>query len=134
MDYKLKPKKITKAAYYCLLLIDAILLVIYWVSAFHNDIVVITAEINSHISNFIISMIFYLGIGYTWILQKNAFKKVILLGGFVVIANIACETVMGFLNTVDIIDAVYGIAGTMISFCFLFVVNKYGVEIECDQK
>lgn len=134
MDYKLKPKKIIKVAYYCMLLIDAILLVIYWVSAFHNDIVVINVEINSHISNFVISMIFYLGIGYTWILQKNAFKNVILLGVFVVIANVMCETVMGFLNTADIIDAVYGIAGTMISFCFLFVVNKCGVEIEYDQK
>lgn len=56
------------------------------------------------------------------------------MGVFVVIANVICETVMGFLNTADIIDAVYGIAGTMISFCFLFVVNKYGVETEYDQK
>lgn len=65
---------------------------------------------------------------------KKIFKKVILLGVFVVIANVMCETVMGFLNTADIMDAIYGIAGTMISFCFLFVVNKYGVEIEYDQK
>lgn len=75
MDYKLKPKKIIKVTYYCMLLIDAILLVIYWVSAFHNDIVVINVEINSHISNFVISMIFYLGIGYTWILQKKFLKR-----------------------------------------------------------
>ena len=133
MDNKSKPKKITKIFYNCLILIAAILAIIRWISAFNNDIVVINAEINSHISNFALSLVFYLGVGFTWILQKNTFKKIILLGLFIIAANIICETVMGFMNTTDILDAIYGIVGTLIGFCYLLVVSKYGLEIIHDE-
>lgn len=133
MDHKSKPKKITKIVYNCLILIAAILAIIRWISAFNNDIVVINAEINSHISNFALSLVFYLGVGFTWILQKNTFKKIILLGVFIIAANIICETVMGFMNTTDILDAIYGIVGTLIGFCYLLVVSKYGLEIIHDE-
>lgn len=134
MDNKLKPKKITKIVYNCLILIVAILAIIRWISAFNTEVVVINAEINSHISNFALSLVFYLGVGYTWILQKVTFKKIIILGLFIIIANIICETVKGFMNTTDIIDAVYGIVGTLLGFCYLFVVNKYGLEIIHDER
>lgn len=134
MENKLKPKKITKIVYNCLILIVAILAIIRWISTFNTEIIVINAEINSHISNFALSFVFYLGVGYTWILQKMTFKKIVILGLFIIIANIICETVMGFMNTTDIIDAVYGIVGTLLGFCYLFVVNKYGLEIIHDER
>lgn len=133
MVNKLRPKKITRIVYNCLILIVTILTIIRWISAFNNEIVVINAEINSHISNFTLSLVFYLGVGYTWILQKITLKKIILLGLFIIIANIICETVMGFMNTTDIIDATYGIVGTLLGFCYLLVVNKYGLEIIHDE-
>lgn len=132
MKFKVKPKRITKLSYFCLLLISIVLVIIYWMSAFY-DVVVINAEVNSHISNFAMSLICYLGIGYTWILQKNNFKKIALLGLFISAANLLCETVMGFINTVDIVDAVYGIVGTSIVFCYLFIVKKHGLEIIYDE-
>lgn len=133
MNDKLKPKKVTKIVYNFLILFAAILAFTRWMSVFNNDIIVINAEINSHISNFALSLVFYLGVGFTWILQKMTFKKIILLGLLIVIANILCETIMGFMNTTDIIDAIYGIVGTLISFCFLLVVNKYGLESIYDE-
>lgn len=133
MNYKLKPKKVTKIVYNCLILFIAILAFIRWMSAFNNSIVVINAEINSHISNFSLSLVFYLGVGFTWILQKKTFKKIILLGLFIIIANVICETVMGFMNTTDILDAIYGIVGTLIGFCYLILINKYGLEIIHDE-
>lgn len=133
MGNKLKPKKITKFIYYGLILLAALLTIVRWMSAFDYNIVVISTEINSHISNFSLSLLVYLGVGFTWILQGNQFKNIILLGIFIVVANILCETVMGGMNTADILDAVYGIIGTIISFCFLFVTNKYGFEITHDE-
>ena len=76
MVNKLRPKKITRIVYNCLILIVTILTIIRWISAFNNEIVVINAEINSHISNFALSLVFYLGVGYTWILQKITLKKI----------------------------------------------------------
>ena len=128
MNNKVKPKKVTKIVYNCLIFFIAILAFIRWMSAFDKSIVVINAEINSHISNFALSLVFFLGVGFPWILQKKPFNKIILLGLFIIIANVICETVMGFMNTTDILDAIYGIAGTFIGFCYFFVINKYGLE------
>ena len=130
---KLKPKKVTKIVYNFLILFAAILAFTRWMSVFNNDIIVINAEINSHISNFALSLVFYLGVGFTWILQKKTFHKIILLGVFIIVANILCETVMGFMNTTDILDAVYGIVGTLIGFCYFLVINKYGLEVIHDE-
>ncbi len=64
MNDKLKPKKVTKIVYNCLILFAAILAFIRWMNAFNSGIVVINAEINSHISNFALSLVFYLGVGF----------------------------------------------------------------------
>lgn len=128
MNIKLKPKKRTKIVYNYLIFFTAILAFIRWMSAFNNSIVVINAEINSHISNFALSLMFYLGVGFTWILQKKTFDKIILLGLLLIIANVICETVMGFMNTTDILDAIYGIVGTIIGFCYFLVIKIYGLE------
>lgn len=133
MNDKLKPKKVTKIVYNYLILFAAILAIIRWINAFNDDIVVINAEINSHISNFVLSLVFYLGVGFTWVLKKMTLRKIIILGLFIIIANIICETVMSFMNTTDIIDAIYGMVGTLIGCCYLLVVNKYGLEIIHDE-
>lgn len=134
MNTNIKPKKITNIAYTCFILFGAILTIIRWISEFHPDLVVINADVNSHISNFACSLVFYLGVGYSWILQKNSMKKILILGVAVIGANIVCETVMGCMNTTDIIDAVYGIVATVIGFCFLFVASKYGLETTKDKE
>lgn len=133
-NYKFQPKKITNMVFYSLLLLGALLTIIRWISAFNSRIMVINEEINSHISNFSLSLICYLAIGFTWILQGTKFKKVTVLGIIIIIANLLSETVMGFMNTPDIIDAVYGMIGTVTGFCFLFLSKKYGLNIirKCD--
>ncbi|MFR1723500.1 hypothetical protein [Emergencia timonensis] len=133
MNDILKPKKVTKIVYNCLILFAAILAFIRWMNAFNSGIVVINAEINSHISNFALSLMFYLAVGFPWILQEKTFNKIILLGLFIIIANVICETVMGFMNTTDILDAIYGIVGTLIGFCYFLVINKYGLEVVHDE-
>ena len=69
MNNKVKPKKVTKIVYNCLIFFIAILAFIRWMSAFDNSIVVINAEINSHISNFALS---YVSI---WVLAFLGFCK-----------------------------------------------------------
>lgn len=73
-----------------------------------------------------------MGVGFTWLLQGVSFSRISILSFIIIIANILCETVMGFMNTTDILDAVYGIAGTALGFCFLFIVNRNGMEINID--
>lgn len=123
--YSLKKKFVI--GYYLLLVFGILLTIGRWLSVPFPDFVVINREIHSHISNFSLSLLFYLTIGYTWLLSGVKFSYVILLGWILLVGNLVCETLLGFMNTADIIDAVYGAVGTLISFFFLLVAYKYGL-------
>ena len=98
-----------------------------WYSIFDADFVVITWEIHSHLSNLVLSMLFYLAAGYAWLLIGVKFHIVAFLGVFIIVSNFICETIMGFMNTPDIMDAIYGAVGTIIVFLFLWLTSKYGL-------
>lgn len=127
MENKYKPKKMTNIIFYILIGAGALLAIIRWGSVFNVNLVFINQEIHSHISNFTLSMIFYVGIGFSWLLQGASLKKIVLLGLFIVLANFVCETIITTMNTPDIIDAIYGTAGTVVSFVFLWAMQKYGL-------
>ena len=122
-----KPKTLTNLIFVGLVCMGLLLTVIKWGNVFQSDVVVINAQIHSHISNFIISMLLYLTVGYLWLLLGISFRKIALLGLLLVAANFLCETAMGFLNTVDILDAVYGTGGVAVGFVFLGAAKRYGM-------
>ena len=74
------------------------------------------------------SLIAYLGIGYSWLLSGARLGYIIALGILLAAGNFVCETLMGFMNTADITDAVYGTAGVLAAFIYLFFTNKYVLE------
>lgn len=80
----------------------------------------------THISNFCLSYLLYAGIGYFWLMAGIRFKHIIALGGATIAANIIYESFIDILNTPDITDAYYGLAGTAFAFLFLLVSKKYG--------
>ena len=123
--YTLKKKFVI--GHYLLLILGVLLTIGRWLSVPFPDFVVINQEIHSHISNFSLSMLFYLVIGYTWLLSGVKFGYVTLLGGILLVGNLVCETLMGFMNTTDIIDAVYGAVGTLVSFAYLLAAFRYGL-------
>lgn len=69
-------------------------------------------------------------------LHNLKFKYTTLLGMALMVANVLCETVMGFMNTTDLIDALYGIIGVAISFVYLIVIFMHGLVLveEMNQK
>lgn len=127
MTCKYSAKKPFFIAYLAILCIGALFTLGRWLSVFHPDFVVINAEVHSHISNFSLSMIVYAGIGYSWLLSGIKFRFIIFLGILLLAGNFACETLMGFMNTTDIIDAVYGAAGVLAAYAHLFFTHKYGL-------
>ena len=127
-------KKPFSIAYIILICVCLILTGVRWYSIFNNDVVIINPVINSHISNLSLSILLYLTAGFGWLALGVKFRFIIFLGVFFVASNLICETVMGFINTADIIDAVYGIVGTAIGFAYLYITNKYGlVPINADK-
>ncbi|WP_347372903.1 hypothetical protein [Aequorivita sp. Q41] len=87
----------------------------------------------SHISNFAISYLIFAGIGYFWLMAGVPFKFIIALGIVLVICNFSYELFINILNTTDIIDAYYGLAGTIVAYLFLHISYKYGFKSNTPQ-
>ncbi|WP_324825382.1 hypothetical protein [Sinanaerobacter sp. ZZT-01] len=52
-----------------------------------------------------------------------------------IVANFICETLMSFINTVDIVDAIYGSIGIIIVFIYFHFLNRNGlIEINSDNQ
>lgn len=128
---KYTAKKPFYIGYITLIGLGFLLTVGRWFSVAYNDFVIINAEIHSHISNLSLSLIVYLGIGYSWLLFGTKFRYIVILGVFLIVSNFVCETLMGFMNTTDIIDAVYGTIGITVSFIYLYITNKFGLIPAC---
>lgn len=117
-------KKEFNIAYLLLICFCLVLTIVKWVN---SDIVFMTNTIISHISNFSISMILYLYWGYIMVLNDTKFQYVIALGISLILVNFGYELFLSIINTKDIIDAIYGLAGCLLSFVYLVLMKKYGL-------
>lgn len=128
MTGKYRAKRPFFIAYLLFLLLGLLLTLGRWYGVFQEGFVIWNAEVHSHLSNFSLSMILYMGIGYSWLLYGRKFGAVVVLGVLLIAGNVVCETWMGFLNTPDIMDAVYGAVGVLAAYGYLFALNRYGLE------
>lgn len=128
MIYKYRPSKLCSASYTILIAIGFLLTIGRWYSVIDVDFVMINDAFHYHISNLSLSLLFYIGIGYSWLLSGMCFRYIVILGLCVIGGNFVCEIFMDFMNTADILDAIYGTIGTAIAFVFLFLTHKYGLE------
>ncbi|NLN25737.1 MAG: hypothetical protein GX163_08855 [Bacteroidetes bacterium] len=84
----------------------------------------------SHISNFSISFMFVLIIGYLWILQGMAFKKIIIMAAVMIVLNFLYELFLPLLNTKDIVDAYFGMAGSLLATILLLPIAIFGTKLK----
>src|SRR5699024_4292202 len=119
-------KKLYRTTQLLLVFFGFILTIIRWLNVFNSNFVVVNPEINSHISNFSLSLLAYLAIGSSWLISGVKFRFVSILGLFMIVANFICETLMDFMNTADILDAIYGTIGIMIVWIYFYWLNSKG--------
>ena len=124
LKYKYNIKKEFNICYLSLVCFCLILIII---RSFNSNIVFINNTITSHISNFSLSILFYLFYGYIIILFNVKFRYVIALGISLILGNFIYELFLSVINTKDIIDAIYGLAGCLLSFIYLALLKKYGL-------
>lgn len=128
-SFKYKSKRSYEMIYLVLLCLGLGLILVRWMSVFQPELAFVNDEINSHISNLALSLLFYLFVGYTWLLSGVKFKVIIYFGIFMIIANLCCEMYMTYMNTLDMMDACYGILGVLIGFIYLYCLNRNGVIV-----
>ena len=127
---KMKPKLFTTISFVTLYIICLILTVIRWVNIFNKNILVVNEIVNSHITNFTLSVMVCLIIGYLLLFAGKKYISNIIVGVLLVLANFIYEIFLPILNTTDIIDAVYGFVGVIISLIYLYFISRYGFEID----
>lgn len=81
-----------------------------------------------HISNFSLSYLLYVGIGYFRLMMGVKFKFLIYFGIVLLLANLIYELFISILNTPDITDAYFGFAGIFLGFLFLYSVYRFGLK------
>ena len=134
MIYKYRTKRPYVAAYIVIIGVGALLTIGRWLSVFNHDLVIINAEVHSHISNLSINLIAYAGIGYAWLLFGTKIRYIVVLGVLFIAGNFVYETVMTFLNTTDLLDAVYGTVGVLLVFPYLLLTKRYGLVARSPDK
>ncbi|MFD2968204.1 hypothetical protein [Sphingobacterium bambusae] len=80
-----------------------------------------------HVSNFSISYLMLGGIGFMWILIGIPTRFLVVCGMLLIGCNFVYELWVPILNTPDVVDAYYGVAGTILALCFLLCVKRFGL-------
>ena len=122
----LKKKPFTTPSLLSVFALCFLLVIIRWLSIFNEDIYVINARVNSHITNFILSLMMCTLIGYLLLATGKKYVFAVMVGLALIAVNFIYETLLPMLNTTDMIDALYGLAGTVISLVYLYIIGKYG--------
>ena len=105
-----------------------ILGIIRWINIFNENVFVISKKINSHITNFNISFMLCTLIGYLLLCYRKKYWIIVIVGLVLISINLIYETIFPFINTVDLIDVVYGVVGVIISLIYLLFINKKGFD------
>ena len=125
---KLETKLSTSISLVSIFIFCFILVVIRWINIFNSYIFVINETINSHITNFTLSVLLCVLIGYLLQLFGKKYNSNIVVGMVIILSNFIYEIFLPILNTTDIVDAVYGLVGTIISLIYLYIISKYGFK------
>ena len=122
----LKQKSFTTTSLLSIFAFCFLLVIIRWINIFNEDVYVISVVINSHITNFTLSLMMCTLIGYLLLLAGKKYVSTIMLGILLIVVNFIYEIFLPILNTTDIIDALYGLAGVVISLVYLYFIDRYG--------
>ena len=123
---KLKQKSFTTISLLSIFTFCFALSIIRWINIFNKDIYVITKAINSHITNFTLSLLVCTLIGYILLLTGKKYVFSVMVAIVLAVANFVYETFLPMLNTIDIVDAFYGWFGVAISLGYLYIIDKFG--------
>ena len=125
---KANPKWYTAVSVVSIFLFCLGLIVIRWMNIFNPNIIVVNKEINSHITNFTLSVLLCILICFSLLSAGMKYKSNLIVGTCIIIVNFVYEIFLPILNTADIVDAIYGTIGVFISFIYLYFISKDGFE------
>ncbi|MGB3748512.1 MAG: hypothetical protein WA961_09960 [Rhodanobacter sp.] len=85
----------------------------------------------SHVSNFSLSWLLLAGAGFLWLTMGMQMRHMALAALALVVANVACEFLLPWLNTRDPVDALYGAAGSLLALAWMGIIHRFGLDPIC---
>ncbi|MEO8706962.1 MAG: hypothetical protein ABI867_43445 [Kofleriaceae bacterium] len=92
-----------------------------------ESILAVAPGFYTHVSNYSLSYMLFTGIGYLWLAMGVRIRRIALFGVAIALANVVYELAIPILNTIDPVDAVYGLVGTAVSGCVLLLIGRRGM-------
>ena len=98
-----------------------------WLNSIDPGIKLLPGFLLSHITNFALCMMGLLIFGFVVLCFGGRFRIVSMAALLIAVLGIMYECLLLFLNTPDIWDAVFGVAGTAVAYIYLAMLNRNGL-------
>lgn len=113
--------------YFCLIAAGAFCTVSRWLNSIHPEIKLLPDFLLSHISDFALCMTVLLILGFVAICFGGSFHIITVAAILIAVFGIVYECFIPFLNTPDIWDALFVVAGTAVAYIYLVMLKKNGL-------
>lgn len=116
----------------CLIAVGAFCMMSRWLNSIDPEIKLLPAFLLSHITNFAICMMALLLFGFVVLCFGGRLRIVSIAALLIAVLGIIYECLLPFLNTPDIWDAVFGVAGTAVAYIYLIILKKEWLDRKVD--
>ena len=124
---KYEVKKKYLVIYLCLIAVGLFCMISRWLNIIDPEIRLLSSFFLSHISNFTLCMTVLLLFGFVALSFGAKHKIVTVAALLIAVLGIVYECFLPFLNTSDIWDAVFGVAGTAVAYFYLVMLQRNGL-------
>ena len=126
--YNIKTKYLV--IYLVLIVFCGFLMICRWINHIEPDVKILPEIVLAHITNFALCLMLLLIIGYIILMFGGRIKAITILAIAIVVFNIVYECFLPLLNTSDIIDALFGVCGTIVAYVYLVILKKNGLTVK----
>ena len=126
--YNIKTKYLV--IYLVLIVFCGFLMICRWINHIEPNVKILPEIVLAHITNFALCLMLLLIIGYIILMFGGRIKAITILAIAIVVFNIVYECFLPFLNTSDIIDALFGVCGTIVAYVYLVILKKNGLTVK----
>lgn len=126
--YNIKTKYLI--IYMVLIVFSGFLVICRWINHIEPYVKILPEYVLSHITNFALCLMLLLIIGYIILMCGGKVKAVTIIAIVIVVINIVYECFLPFLNTSDIVDAIFGVCGTVVAYVYLMILKRNGLTVK----
>lgn len=98
-----------------------------WISTINPSLTILPEIIDIHVTNFSLSLMLSIFTGFTVLISGGKMKIIRIISIIIVFINLVYEVFVPILNTPDLVDALAGIIGVVISYLYLSRLNRNGL-------